>query len=81
MFNLSEFQKRHQTNVLEFIDAAYSKQLYSYADLYIQSIELSTNIQNNFINIESSSTYSLQYVNIAIILPVHSPAILPIVVG
>lgn len=81
MFSLSTFQRRNNANVLQFIKATNSKQTYSYAELHDQSIGLSTNIQTNLLNTESCSTQSFRLFHIAILLPVHSPAILPAVVG
>lgn len=81
MFNLSDIQKRGKSNVLQYFETANSSQLYSYADLYRQSKELSTNLQLLANGPAGESTSSSRCFSIAIFLPAHSPALLPAIVG
>lgn len=73
MFNLSNFQRRNEQLVLQYFETADSSKVYSYADLYRQSLELSTNLQ---IILSKTANNS-----IAILLPAHSSALLPAIVG
>ena len=79
MFNLSDIQKRGDDRVLKFIETVDSSQVYSYADLYIDSTRLSKCLgellESTAIDNDARGS------NVAILLPVHSPAILPSIVG
>lgn len=79
MFNLSDIQKRGDDRVLKFIETVDSSQVYSYADLYIDSTRLSKCLGEL---LESTAIGNdARGFNVAILLPVHSPAILPSIVG
>lgn len=71
MFNLSNFQKWKDCRVLKFYETADSLQEFSYGDLYGDSIRLASCIENVL-----SAT-----ANIGILLSIHSPALLPVIVG
>lgn len=82
MFNLSNFQRRNERLVLQYFETADSSKVYSYADLYRQSLELSTNLQKILSKTANNSSQSSSpNYSIAILLPVHSPALLPAIVG
>lgn len=81
MFNLSEIQKRNEKTVLQYFHTVDSSQVFSYADLYKNSIELAANIQNILRKSASSSAVSINRINVAVLLPLHSPALLPAIVG
>lgn len=81
MFNLSNFQRRNERLVLQYFETADSSKVYSYADLYRQSLELSTNLQKILSKTANNSSQSSPNYSIAILLPVHSPALLPAIVG
>lgn len=79
MFNLSDIKKRGDSKVLKFFETVESSQVYSYADLYGDSVNLSTCLEKLLISkVDDNSAQSF---NVAIWLPVHSPAILPSIVG
>lgn len=71
MFNLAKINRFGNRNALQYFEAADSIQLYSYADIYKQSAELS----------RCMSVHSMRKINVAILLPVHCPALLPTIVG
>lgn len=79
MFNLSDIQKRNDSRVLKFFKTVDSSQIFSNADLYRDSISLSTCLQqmSKSTVIESGA----RGFNVAILLPVHSPAVLPSILG
>lgn len=82
MFNLSDFEKKSNKTLLKYFETANNPpQIYSYGDLHVQSIQLSAALEEVLRNITSQSTQSTLNLNIAILLPVHSPAILPALVG
>lgn len=81
MFNLSDFQRRGNDIVLKFFETVDSPQVYSYADLYRQSSGLSSSIQQLLKTTADVTKQSAGNFNIAILLPVHSPAILPALVA
>lgn len=82
MFNLSDFEKKSNNTLLKFFETANNPpQVYSYGDLHQQSIQLSGALEELLRNITSQSTQSTLNFNIAILLPVHSPAVLPALVG
>lgn len=82
MFNLSNIQKRGDKNVLKFYETAHTPQEYSYADLHRDSIKVLDifekcrgNKVNDLLKLQQQSF------SVGILLPVHSPAILPSIVG
>lgn len=82
MFNLSDFEKKSNNTLLKFFETANNPpQVYSYGYLHQQSIQLSRALEELLRNITSQSTQSTLNFNIAILLPVHSPAVLPALVG
>lgn len=74
MFNLLNFQERNSNKVLKFYATVDSVQVFTYADLYEESNKLLEGIRS-WKN-DSTSVY-----NIAILLTLHSPALLPAIVG
>lgn len=74
MFNLSNFQRRDNSKVLTFFATADTSQIFTYADLYSGLIKLSECLR-------TSKNDSTRGFNVAILLPVHSPALLPAIVG
>lgn len=81
MFNLLDFKRRNEKNVLQYFETADSRQSFSYADLYTRAFEFSSNLQKILIENASNSKQSALNCNIAILLTVHSPALLPAIVG
>lgn len=81
MFNLTDIQQRNDRNVLQYFEKADSSIEYSYADLYRHSIEISSKLKKILIKTISNQIDSPIGCNIAILLPVHSPALLPALVG
>ncbi|XP_055300273.1 beta-alanine-activating enzyme [Sitodiplosis mosellana] len=79
MFNLSNIQKRGNSRVLKFYETADSSQIHSYADLYSDSTSLSTCLAKLLGSTVIDNC--ARGFNVAILLPVHSPAILPSIVG
>lgn len=79
MFNLIDIQKRNDSSVLKFFKTANSAQVYSYADLYRDSTNLSTCLHKLLNSISNDN--GKRSLNVAIFLPVHSAAIVPSIVG
>ncbi|XP_031624083.1 beta-alanine-activating enzyme [Contarinia nasturtii] len=81
MFDLSNIQKRGDNNVLKFFETADSLHVYSYADLHRDSIKVLKILEEYVGNTANQTKLNEQHFNVGILLPVHSPAILPIIVG
>lgn len=81
MFNLTDFKKKSDQIVLKFYETAGLPQVYSYDDLHRQSVLLSTVLKEYVTCMSNESAHFSQNFNVAILLPVHSPALLPAIVG
>lgn len=82
MLNLIQFEKFNKNNVLKYYDKANTIENYSYEDLQRESFKLCLSLNNIFhsTSIENDANFHMEY-NVAVMLPTHSPALIPAIVG
>lgn len=80
MFNLSNFERWSDCRVLKFFETIDVAQVFSYADLHKDSTKLVKCLKNIMTTSRDDSSHLIG-LNVGILLSIHSPALLPAVVG
>lgn len=80
MFKLSNFERWTDCRVLRFFERVNHTETFSYAKLHKNATKLATCLKNIITTSTNDSSHK-NGLNIGILLSIHSPALLPAVVG